>query len=166
MRFSWAKPGVESGRILLQRSVRVDGGSRFGRRRFRDAEYVFVGDFKPRRFLFSALRKMLLDENGLPGVQNERSGSGKPKVAGTVMSLDTFPNHGRVAFHALKFLREALQRQWYPSLSTIIVSIITCIDYRDVPANRPRRRAKRGRIRRDGERVRSARRAHGCGRPA
>jgi len=62
-------------------------------------DYKLIGDFYAYGFFFFALRKMVFQDDGLPGVGDECTGGGQMDVSGAIIRLDPLTDKRRVATH-------------------------------------------------------------------
>ena len=63
------------------------------------ANHELVRDFHADGFFFSALRKMVFQDDGLPGVRDECTGGRQMDVSGAIIRLDPLTDERRVATH-------------------------------------------------------------------
>jgi hypothetical protein len=61
--------------------------------------YKLIRNFYAYGFFFFALRKMVFQDDGLPGVGDECTGGRQMDVSGAIVRLDPFTDERRVATH-------------------------------------------------------------------
>ena len=81
----------------------LGGRNLFGARRlgmgFVHANHELIRDFDADGFFFSALRKMVFQDDGLPRVGDEGTGGGQMDVSGAIVRLDPLADERRIATH-------------------------------------------------------------------